>query len=168
MFQRLFDRRSKRRSILAETPLNATVNSEGMKQILPFLVAGVAGSAFFLSSARATTLTATIENFSSQSVSFGRQAVHAVDGSGLDASNPPSHSTNASHMWMTTGDGAFGAGPADPDLPAQLGHITFKFHQPYLVGSFRVWNYNELSGAFDGSIRGIKDFTISTSLDGTN
>src|SRR5947209_12701594 len=87
---------------------------------------------------------ATIQDVSSQFTSINRGAIHTVDGSGLDAANPPHHDTDPTHMWLNFGDGA-DSGTADPDRPTQLGHITFSLGSTVSLASFWVWNYNEVN-----------------------
>jgi hypothetical protein len=113
--------------------------------------------------ARGTTLPATIANVSSEFTTLSRTAVHTVDGSGLNASNPPQHDTDPTHMWLNLGDGTFSGGTADPDRPGQLAHITFNLGGLSTFDSFRVWNYNEVRASDGQSFtnRGVQTLTIS-------
>ena len=109
---------------------------------------------------KAATLPTTISTSSSQFVVGGtdRGAVHCVDGSGLDANNPPGHTNQPNgFMWLNTGDGSFGGG-ADPHPNGDLAQITFNLGGLSSVDSFRVWNYNELNGFID---RSVQTLTIS-------
>jgi hypothetical protein len=112
-----------------------------------------------------TQINATIANKSSEFTSLNRLAVHTVDGTGLNASNPPNHDTDPTHMWLNTGDGTFPGGTpsSDPDRPGQLAHITFDLGSTVAFQSIRVWNYNEVR-ASDGALfvnRGVQTLTIS-------
>jgi hypothetical protein len=116
-----------------------------------------------LAEARGGMLPATIQDVSSQFTSINRGAVHSIDGSGLDTSNPPHHDTDPTHMWLNLGDGTFSGGVSDPDRPGQLAHITFNLGGPSTVDSFRVWNYNEVNANTGQSFtnRGVQTLTIS-------
>jgi hypothetical protein len=114
-----------------------------------------------LAQARGATLPTSIKDVSSE-FNVGatdRRAIHAVDGSGLDANNPPGHTNNPNgFMWLNTGDGSSGGTP-DPHINGDLAQITFDLGALSSVNSFRVWNYNELNGF---NIRSIQTLTIST------
>jgi hypothetical protein len=62
---------------------------------LVFVAAGI----FTLAAARADTLCLSIQDVSSEFPN--RQAVHSVDGSGLDANNPPNHNTTPTATFAT-------------------------------------------------------------------
>jgi len=123
-----------------------------------------------LAAANAAQLSISIANQSSEFTSANRLAVHAVDGSGLSAGN---HDTDPTHMWLNSGDGTFPGGtPAsDPDRPGQLAHITFNLGGTFTIGSFHVWNYNEVNANNQQSFtnRGVQTLTISiaSTLNGT-
>jgi hypothetical protein len=110
--------------------------------------------------ARGATLPASVQSVSSE-FNVGatdRRAIHAVDGSGLEAGNPQGHTNQPNGlMWLNTGDGSFGGMP-DPHPSGDLAQITFDLGGLSLVDSFRVWNYNELNGF---NIRSVKTLTIS-------
>jgi hypothetical protein len=113
--------------------------------------------------ARGATLPTTIKGVSSEFTSIDRGAIHCVDGSGLDANNPPNHTTNPNgFMWLNTGDGFFGGG-ADPHPGGDLAQITFDLGGLSTVDSFRVWNYNEVNANSAQSFtdRGVQTLTIS-------
>jgi hypothetical protein len=112
-----------------------------------------------------TKINATIADKSSEFTSLNRLAVHTVDGTGLNASNPPNHDTDPTHMWLNTGDGTFPGGTpsSDPDRPGQLAHITFDLGSTVAFQSIRIWNYNEVRPS-DGALfvnRGVQTLTIS-------
>jgi hypothetical protein len=129
--------------------------------LCPFYLSMVAVCAYAVP-AKAALITASALNPSSQFVVNGtdRGAVHSVDGSGLDSSNPPLHTNQPNgEMWLNTGDGSFGGG-ADPHPNGDLAQITFGFTSGInSFGSFRVWNYNELNGF---NKRSVQTLTIST------
>jgi hypothetical protein len=106
-----------------------------------------AGFCLILAHAKGATLNTSIESVSSQ-FDIGasdRRAIHCVDGSGLDANNPPGHTNNPDGtMWLNTGDGTFGGGP-DPRPNGDLAQITFNLGGLSSLDSFRVWNYNEVN-----------------------
>ncbi len=116
-----------------------------------------------VSSASGAPISASISDVSSEFTSIGRGAVNTVNGSGLNASNPPLHDTDPTHMWLNLGDGTFSSGVSDPDRPGQLAHITFSLGGSFLVDSFRVWNYNEVNANNGQSFtnRGVQTLTIS-------
>jgi hypothetical protein len=125
---------------------------------------GCAGAILFCGQAGASLITTTtILNVSSEFTSLNRGAVHTVDGSGLDASNPPNHGTDPMTMWLDLGNGEDCACAGDPDLPGQLAHITFNLNGAWNVDSFRVWNYNEV-GANTFTNRGVQNLKISVAL----
>lgn len=118
-----------------------------------------------------TKINATVSDKSSEFTTLGRLAVHTVDGSGLDSSNPANHDTDPTHMWLNSGDGTFSGGtpPSDPDRPGQLAHITFDLGSTAIFQSFRVWNYNE-KNANSGQLfvnRGVQTLTISVATAAT-
>jgi hypothetical protein len=63
------------------------------------LAALVVAGVFSLIHARADTLSLSIQDVSSEFPN--RQAVHSVDGSGLDANNPPNHNTTPTATFAT-------------------------------------------------------------------
>jgi hypothetical protein len=125
--------------------------------------AGLICSIVFCGQLSASLLTVNVQSFSSQFTSGSdRRAIHAVDGSGLDASNPPNHGTDPQTMWLTNGDGSFSSGATDPDLPVELGHIVFDLSGTFLVTDFRVWNYNEFGSGTAWNNRSVRNLNIST------
>jgi hypothetical protein len=120
-----------------------------------------------LARTEAATLNTTVQSVSSE-FNVGatdRQAIHCVDGSGLDANNPPGHTNQPNgFMWLNTGDGSFGGG-TDPHPNGDLAQITFNLGGLSLVDSFRVWNYNEVNGFTDRSVQTLT-ISIATSAGG--
>jgi hypothetical protein len=126
----------------------------------------LAMSILAIATVNAAKLNLSIADKSSEFTTADRTALHVVDGSGLDANNPPDHTTNPNgFMWLNSGDGTFPGGtPAsDPDRPSQLGHITFNLNGTFTIDSFRVWNYNEVNANTQQSFtnRGVQTLTIS-------
>ena len=129
-----------------------------------FVTPAFVGAIFLCSQANASLIFPVgITDVSSQFT--GREAIHSVDGSGLDSSNPPNHGVNPNGtMWLTVGNGEDCLCAADPDIAlGQLAHITFSLGGTFMVDSFRVWNYNE-NGSNPFTNRGVQNLTISTSL----
>lgn len=83
----------------------------------------------------ATITTVSIEDFSSELTSFGRQAVNCINGSGFDELTGFHATTSTNVEWATTGQ-LFGGDM----LPA---HITFDLGMNYDLNSLKVWNLNE-------------------------
>lgn len=104
----------------------------------------------------ATIAGVTIHDVSSElTTSFDRDAVHAVDGSGLTGLQHTS--ADDFFMWLNSGNGCCGD-PADPTAAGVGAVITFDLGANYDLNSMRVWNYNESPVGF--TARGANEVEI--------
>jgi len=82
----------------------------------------------------------------------GSEAIHAVDGSGLN--DDGQHSTDVADMWLAVP-------PADEPMWLQCA-----FDKVYKLDEMQVWNHNTAFESFLGF--GVKDVTIEYSVDGAD
>lgn len=99
--------------------------------------------------------------FSSQLSNFNREAEN-ISNDSFDTSNANNPDAGPGHtnlpgdsMWLTTVPG-FGGADTDP-------FVIIDFGAEYSVGSFQIWNYNEIGGNTGRGVREVEILSTTTS-----
>ena len=117
------------------------------------LIPALALAAIATAPAAAATITPVAVSASNTFSFFGEyKPENLINGSGLTGGL---HDANYANMWMT-------------DLGVQTATLTFDLGASYDLNAANIWNYNfGTPGFFSTLERGVKDFTLAFSTDGT-